>query len=107
MFYDEYDKVNLRWLFLLKMQKILPLYIDDAFKQSVNKQVSDDNDEQHMVYTRQFLGLIEEELKEAVDPKDNVNCTCGRKEHKSTNIFIPSCCFWSYHADCYMEHLCM
>ena len=60
-----------------------------------------------MVYTRQFFGLKEEELKEAVDPKDNINCTCGRKEHKSTNIFIPSCCFWSYHADCYMEHLCM
>ena len=107
MVYDEYNKANLRWLFLLKMQKILPLYIDDAVKQRANKQVSDDNEKQHMVYTREFFGLIEEELSEAVDPKDNVNCTCGRKEHKSTNIFIPSCCFRSYHADCYMEHLCM
>ena len=107
MFYDEYDKANLRWSLLLKMQNILPQFIYDAFKQNVDKKVSDDNDKQHLVYTRQFFGLIEDELSEAVVPQDNVNCTCGKKEHKTTNIFIPSCCFRSYHADCYIEQQCI
>ena len=104
--YQEYDDHNIRWLFLMQMHKILPSYVDEEFLNLVYIRDTDENDHNHMDYSRQFFGLTEDKLKAAVTPRNDVNCLCGDKNHKTTNIFIPSCCFRSYHADCYIKQFC-
>ena len=89
------------------MRELLPAFVDDEFHKYVYAIDTNNNDQRHMEYTRRFLALPEDSLKAAIVPQDNVNCLCGNKDHKTTNIFIPSCCFRSYHVDCYIKAYCM
>ena len=106
MKYDEYDNANIRWCFIKEFRKLLPQYIEEEFTNYFVKCDINPKDYNHMKYTNQLLSLPEDKLEFAVVPQNRVNCICGNEKHKTSFIFVPSCCFRTFHADCYLKHFC-
>ena len=104
---DVYDEQDMRRTFVESFCDLLPKYVEFLMrKHNITPETNSDGYKQ-CKYSQDLLALSKNKLEAAIIPTDGVNCFCGKKNHKSVFSFVPSCCYRSYHADCYIEEFCL
>ena len=104
---DIYDNQDMRRSFVEAFCQLLPKFIDNQMR------VREINPEKNKAaynqckYTQDLLAMPKDKLESAIFPPNGVNCFCGDKKQTSLFSFVPSCCYRSYHADCYIEEFCL
>ena len=112
---DIKENVNdIRWAFIKKFREILPLFIKEKIEEAIpiwvnaqheNPELFVANVEKQIEFSQGLLALSDTKFEAAIKPQNADFCVCGKKGHKEKYCFNPSCCYRTYHPECYMDFL--
>ena len=97
---------NLRWMFLKECRKLLPDFIKTAFLKTLKNYGNNTklirDDKRQIEYTQGLFALSDAQYEAAIKPRSDQFCICNNKNHRTRFCFVPSCCYRTYHSDCYV-----